>query len=78
MHCAPRNPTGFSERTVAEDETPFERAARHVERKTGLPRDIWMGGLGRNPANERHYRLMCRLGKVNVNKEPRQQGMRAA
>lgn len=76
MHCAPRNPTGYSRRTISEEDTPFERAARHIEKRTGLSREAWMGGLGRNPTNQRHYRLMCRLAKVDVNKEPRQQGIR--
>lgn len=65
----PRNPTGHNSRLIAEDETPFERAARHIEKRTGSARDVWMNR--NNPLNERHYRLMCRLAKVTSLNAPR-------
>jgi hypothetical protein len=71
MKCAPRNPTGYSKRLVSEEDSPFERAARQVEKRSGVSRDVWMCGLGQHPLNERHYRLMCRLAKVDVNQQPR-------
>ena len=64
-HFLPRNPTGHSVRKVKEEDSPFERAARHLEKRSGIPRELWMGGLGRHPLNARHYRLMCRLAKIN-------------
>lgn len=77
-HFYPRNTTGRNKRLVPEEATPFERAARHVERRSGLHRDVWMGGLGAHPLNARHYRLMCRLGKIDTTAKPRRTGMRAA
>lgn len=71
MHCAPRNPTGYSGRRVPEDNTPFERAARHVERRSGVSRDVWMAGMGTHPLNARHYRLMCRLANIDPRHERR-------
>ena len=63
-HCTPRNPSGYNGRTTSLENSPFERAARHVERRTGIRRDQWMRGLARNVLNDRHYRLMCRLAGI--------------
>lgn len=68
-HFVPRNPTGSSRRLIPEEQSPYNRAARHIERRTGVPRDVWMNK--KHPLNERHYRLMCRIAGVQINKDPR-------
>lgn len=68
-YATPRNPTGRNGWDAPVKRSPFEMAACHIERRSGLARDAW---INRNhPLNERHYRLMCRIAGVQINKDPR-------
>lgn len=61
---------GFNPQTmVGQPECPYERAVRHVERKTGQPRKRWECSP-ESPHLRRMYALAKRIAKIRKGTEP--------